>query len=150
MFYILPANPTENTTPSCLNGGPIGFALSGVAIFNGLDAGGRDAVAHEIQDKCQGHPEMTGAYHYHSLSNCIKPQTGSSGAQLIGYALDGFGIFSNIENGKEITNADLDECHGRTSEIDWDGKKVTLYHYYATREYPYTLGCFKGTPLKTG
>ena len=28
-----------------------------------------------------------------------------------------------------------------------DGEKVKTYHYEATLEYPYTLGCFRGTPV---
>ncbi len=148
VMYVFPATPTEKAAPECLPMGIIGISLSGVAIFNGLDAAGRDAPAHEILDKCNGHPERDGVYHYHDLSPCLTSAAKGSGPQLIGYALDGFGIFSNIENGKEITNADLDECHGRTSEIEWDGKKIMLYHYYFTREYPYTLGCFKGNVSK--
>jgi hypothetical protein len=31
-------------------------------------------------------------------------------------------------------------------EILWDGKRVTMYHYHMTNEYPYSLGCYKGTP----
>ena len=27
-----------------------------------------------------------------------------------------------------------------------DGKVVTTYHYSATHEFPYSLGCFHGTP----
>jgi len=46
-----------------------------------------------------------------------------------------------------LTNADLDECHGHTSEIVWDGVAQQMYHYNATAEYPYTVGCFKGTPV---
>ncbi|MGZ4380821.1 MAG: hypothetical protein ACXVZ2_07940 [Gaiellaceae bacterium] len=30
------------------------------------------------------------------------------------------------------------------------GKKVTIYHYVTTAEYPYTLGCFHGTPVHAG
>jgi len=30
--------------------------------------------------------------------------------------------------------------------IDWDGQQVEMYHYHATHEFPYTVGCFKGTP----
>jgi len=26
---------------------------------------------------------------------------------------------------------------------------VSMYHYHATYEYPYTLGCFRGTPITT-
>ena len=65
---------------------------------------------------------------------------------LVGYALDGFGIYSMYDaNGKEYSNADLDACHGITSEVLWDGKLTTMYHYVLTKEYPYTIGCFKGT-----
>jgi hypothetical protein len=119
-------------------------ATTGVLIFNGFDAGKRDAVAYEVQDKCDGHPEKTGQYHYHDLSRCISDSgTGHSG--LIGYAFDGFGIFGlRGESGKELTNQDLDECHGHTHEILWEGKKVSMYHYHSTREFPYTVGCFKG------
>jgi hypothetical protein len=125
----------------------IGVALSGVAIFNALDAAGRDAVAHEVQDRCNGHPQMQGQYHYHGPTDCIPGATASNG--LIGYALDGFGIYSSYdEGGRELTNADLDECHGRVSRIMWDGREVTLYHYVLTREYPYTVGCFRGSALR--
>lgn len=143
----LPATPVAGNQPACLSGGPIGVTLSGSVIFNALDAENRDAVAHETQDSCQGHPERSGAYHYHSLSSCI-PDTQSGQSALMGYALDGFGIYGPRDaSGKILTNADLDECHGTTSEVEWDGQKVVMYHYVATYEYPYTLGCYRGTPI---
>jgi hypothetical protein len=52
----LPANPRAAAAPACLPMGPIRFALTGVAIYNALDAAGLDAAAHEVQDKCSGHP----------------------------------------------------------------------------------------------
>lgn len=142
----LPRDPTLAATATCVPMGAIGHALNGVAIFNALDGRGDDAVAHEVQDSCNGHPERSGEYHYHGPSSCIpgadKPDT------LVGYALDGFGIFSRFDAaGKEYTDADLDACHGITSDIEWNGKKVTMYHYVLTQEYPYTLGCFRGTPV---
>lgn len=48
------------------------------------------------------------------------------------------------------TNADLDRCHGRTSPVLLDGEVVTTYHYSATLEFPYFIGCFTGTPVSTG
>ena len=147
----LPAKPEVAARPSCLPMGPIGIALSGAAIFNALDAVGLDAAAHEIQDKCGGHPERRGLYHYHAGSDCMtetsKTSDGHSG--LVGYALDGFGIFGPLgESGEDLSNADLDACHGHTGKVIWDGKTVTLYHYHLTAEYPYTLGCFTGTPAE--
>jgi hypothetical protein len=34
-----------------------------VLLFDALDEVGRDAVAHEIQDSCDGHPQQGGIYH---------------------------------------------------------------------------------------
>jgi hypothetical protein len=143
----VPANPTIASKPTCIRG-ELGIMLTGSALFSAFDAGGRDAVAWEAQDVCSGHPQAQGAYHYHSLSACISdPGTGQS--NLLGYAYDGFGIYGmRGADGKELTNADLDECHGTTSPVMWDGKLVTMYHYVATREFPYVMGCFKGTPIQ--
>ena len=141
----LPADPQAAAQPSCISMGMIGVALNGVAIFNALDAMGRDAVAHEVQDLCSGHPEPRGMYHYHGPSPCLPGA--AQNEQLIGYAIDGFGIYSTYDaNGTELTNADLDACHGRTSVVQRDGKPQNVYHYVLTREYPYTIGCFVGTP----
>lgn len=144
------AVPAFAASPSCLPLGPIGVMLSGAPIFNSLDDAGKDALAHEIQDSCQGHPMGTGIYHYHSLSLCQEgSEEGEEHSPLVGYALDGFGIFGHLgEDGKVLNNDDLDACHGHTHTVDWDGSERELYHYHATWEYPYTLGCFRGTPVK--
>lgn len=149
LTLALPLAPTFAASPSCVPMGMIGVALNGVAIFNALDDAGRDAVAHEVQDHCHGHPQKRGQYHYHGPSDCV-PGAASNNT-LVGYALDGFGIYSGYdEQGKEITNADLDACHGRVSRILWNGKMVDMYHYVFTREYPYSVGCFRGTPMRAG
>ncbi|MEZ4672110.1 MAG: YHYH protein [Anaerolineae bacterium] len=147
LVYALPANPTVAAQPHCLTPGAVGVLTTGVVIFDALDALNRDAVAHETQDHCQGHPEVTGEYHYHSLTDCLKDE-GVGHSALVGYALDGFGIYGvRGENGDILTNADLDECHGHTHEVEWDGRSVSMYHYHATYEFPYTVGCFRGVPV---
>lgn len=144
--YELPSVPLFAKNPSCVPMGAIGYALNGVAIYNALDAAGRDAVAHEVQDECSAHPQSQGEYHYHGPSDCM-PHADENNT-LVGYALDGFGIYSRFnENGQEYTNADLDECHGIISRVMWDGKMQEVYHYVLTEEYPYTVGCFRGAPL---
>lgn len=41
---------------------------------------------------------------------------------LIGYALDGFGIYSMCDaHRRALTNVDLDACHWRTSTVLWSG-----------------------------
>jgi hypothetical protein len=98
-----------------------------------------------VQDNCDGHPQVSGFYHYHSLSDCIE-DTASGHSALVGYAFDGFGIYGYYgEDGEELTNADLDECHGHTHMIEWNGQMVEMYHYHATHQFPYVVGCFHGT-----
>jgi hypothetical protein len=140
----LPAHPTLVARPHCAPN-IVGIMLSGVLVFNALDDPGRNAVAHETQDRCRGHPQRGGVYHYHSLTNCIADKPGPDGnSPLVGYALDGFGIYGSYADGRQLTSADLDACHGMTSVIDWDGRKVKMYHYVATPDFPYTVGCLRG------
>ena len=147
----LPAAPTAAASPSCLPGGPIGVLLSGAYVFDALDATGRDAVAHEIQDRCDGHAGPGGSYHYHDLTPCLPAGPPGKHSPLVGYALDGYPIYGpRGVGGRLLGNADLDACHGTTGPVILRGKKISIYHYVATAEYPYTLGCFHGTPVHTG
>ena len=144
----LPASPVFADGPSCTPMGAIGVLLTGSVFYNALDAAGLDGVAHEIQDGCQGHPQGAGQYHYHNLTSCIT-DPGDGHSNLLGYAFDGFGFYGTRgEDGSQLTDAALDECHGHMHAIDWDGKAVVMYHYHATAEYPYTLGCFRGVAVR--
>ncbi len=147
LSYSLPLNPIAAGTPSCLGLGAIGVMDDGVLLYDALDAAGRDAVAHETQDSCDGHPDGQERYHYHDVSTCIQ-RTATGSSTLVGYALDGYGIYVERDaKGNLPTDADLDACHGRTSPVMWNGKLTTIYHYDATLEYPYTVGCYHGTPV---
>jgi hypothetical protein len=147
----LPSQPQLLAQPACVPLGMIGFALSGVAIFNAFDLQGRDAPAYEIQDSCNGHPERNGSYHYHDWSPCLAvDRAGRAYAsdEPVGWMLDGFPILGpRDEKGKLITNSDLDECHGRLGAVRVDGQVKQMYHYRFTLEYPYTIGCFRGQPI---
>ena len=143
----LPAVPELAAEASCLGRGVIGIMLSGVPLYNALDEMGRDAVAHEIQDSCEGHPQEEGQYHYHSESDCFEDDEQGHSA-LLGYALDGFGIYGKYGDGGVLLHTeDLDVCHGHSHEILWDGEVREIYHYHFTDDYPYSLGCFMGEPV---
>jgi len=148
--WQLPLAPVVAPSPTCTRGGAIGVLLTGSRLFNASDADGRDAVAHEVQDACDGHPQGQEIYHYHNLTRCNE-QTDTPGqhSPLVGYVADGFGLFGNQgEGGASLTNADLDICHGHTHSIVIDGGPPAVsYHYHATKEFPYTVGCFRGTPV---
>ena len=145
--YQLPANPTAAQSPWCVGLGAIGITRDGVLLFDALDAEGRDAGARELQDSCGGHPEMRGEYHYHAIGACLldaRPGT----AELVGYAIDGYGIYAEWNAAGNLpTDRDLDACHGRTSAVPWNGATATVWHYDVTLEYPYTVGCYHGTPV---
>lgn len=144
---ILPTHPTYLDTPHCM-GGEVGIMLNGVPLFNGFDAEMRDAAAHEVQDHCEGHPQRSGQYHYHRLSSCIKD---ISVKTVLGYALDGFPITGPlVAPGRYLTTANLDVCHGITSEIIEDGEKKVSYHYVMTQDFPYSVSCFRGLPTRIG
>jgi len=147
LSWALPANPVYGSTPTCV-GGEVGIMLTGARLFNAVDGENRDAGAWEIQDHCQGHPDSSHHYHYHTLSSCVTPaDTAGQHSPLIGYAADGFGIYGNLgEAGVALSNADLDKCHGHTHSIVVNGVTVVQYHYHATLGFPYTVGCFRGTP----
>ncbi len=144
LTYSLSANPAYGQ-PQCMSG-EVGILLTGVALFNGFDAGGRDAGAWEVQDSCDGHPQNKGEYHYHTLSRCIKDVGIGT---VIGYGLDGFPITGpKVGDNNFLTTDDLDECHGITSEVILDSKRVTMYHYVMTQDFPYSISCFRAAPIQ--
>lgn len=148
--YTLPALPNVAATSSCVPFGPSGISLSGSAIYHGASTLGNDAAAHEMLDRFGGHTDGTERYHYHfpakDLQDHIHVHAEGHGA-LMGYMLDGFGIYGPYgEKGELLSSKDLDECHGHTHPVLWDGQMVNLYHYHWTYDFPYNIGCFKGTP----
>lgn len=143
--FEVPAKPRKASSAQCINGGAVGMLDSGVALFHAVDATGRDAPANEVQDSCDGHPQISGVYHYHALPRCLKTGSKKAHSKRIGWAFDGFPIYGPRGDGGEyMRNSKLDACHGHSHTIKIDGKRQTLYHYHATMEFPYTVGCFRG------
>jgi hypothetical protein len=138
--FVLPIAPAEAAVPSCVGMGSIGVTLNGVVLYNAVDARGNDAVANEIVDVYGGHPAQTD-YHYHYVPERLDGTPLADGhSPVVGFIRDGFALYGyKGVGGVELSNADLDECHGHSHG--------TLgYHYHATIEYPYTIGCYRGTP----
>ena len=142
----LPRNPKVRRSRTCV-GGTIGVMKSGVPLYSAFDAGGRDAVAHEVQDSCDAHPQMSGQYHYHSLSRCLSDTRSTrSHSKLMGWALDGFGIYGLRGNrGAVMTTAKLDSCHGHSHRLGRSRRRT--YHYHATLDFPYVVSCYRGKPI---
>ena len=136
--FLFAKQPVWSDSPGCLSLGAIGITNNGVVLYSAADARGNDALAHEIVDIYGGHPARD-EYHYHFIPERLDVQrleTGHSG--VVGWILDGFPIHGYYGiGGKEMTNKDLDECHGHQHGS-------IGYHYHATMEYPYTVGCYRG------
>ncbi len=147
--WSLPQNPKKAAKATCTSLGAIGILSDGVLLFNALDRDGHDGVAREVLDNCDGHPMGRGTLHHHNAPSCILAKAKGT-STLIGYATDGFGIYvERSSNGQLLTNGNLDACHGRVSKVLWNGKTQSIFHYVATTEYPYTIGCFEGTKTAT-
>lgn len=148
---IVPAIPQLTGIARCVPYGPTGISLTGNAIYHGASTLATDAAAYEMLDACGGQSDGTFTYHTHYLTDCLldalDPCTSGGHSALMGYVLDGFGIYGpRGEDGTILTSADLDECHGHTHPVLWDGQMTNLYHYHWTYDFPYNVGCFRGTP----
>lgn len=147
-----PAMPQVAERPSCVTYGATGISLAGNGIYHGASTLGNDASAHEMLDECGGQSDGTFTYHTHYLTQCMLDalDTCDGGhSALMGYVMDGFGIYGpRGEDGEILTSAELDECHGHTHPVMWDGELVSLYHYHWTYDFPYNVGCFRGTPVR--
>lgn len=127
-------------------------------------------------DVHNAHVQPGGQYHYHGNPNALFDQSGDVSSPVIGFAADGFPIFGSFiddqgvirevkssyklrEGARPSTTdspggtydgtyrddweyseglGDLDECNGMMR----DGS----YGYYVVDQYPWVLGCYRGTP----
>ncbi|XP_001189765.2 uncharacterized protein LOC755406 [Strongylocentrotus purpuratus] len=142
--YRIAKNPVVNEESTCLPLGPIAIATNGIVMYNPWDTDDENAVegeGAEVFDECDGHPDGLGRYHYHKQpSSCLFTIIEGEPSPLVGVAFDGFAIYGPVnEYGVLLTSDDLDECHGRYNSGG-------VYQYHTTADFPYILGCFRGTP----
>ncbi len=163
--YTIPASPSiaDEVTPIPYIGSAA-VTLSGIPIYGPTEGTGGDVDSLPgIVSACGSHNGPTG-FHTHKIltsseTDCFfTPEEVAEAPQLVGYAFDGFPIYTGIDqytSSWELTDetlfasdtwaahtyvegsGDLDECNGLTDE---DGN----YAYYTTEGFPYVLGCFAG------
>ena len=144
------ACPSKAAKTTATGFGPIGYLLSGEAIYNPYEGDGTtpaltDNVSYTFTtsagvtetasfiDACNSHPTpLSGGYtwHHHAVPTCLAAQIdGTSGpSHLLGVAMDGFPIYGGSDiNGAVITTAQLDACNGITSATPEFPNGV--YHY---------------------
>jgi hypothetical protein len=112
--------------------GAIALAMNGVPIFNALNNRGDDAYLAGELDDWGGHSGKADDYHYHVAP--IHLQT--SPDRPIAYALDGYALYG-------LTEADGSAVQG-LDELNGHAHGGGVYHYHATRTYPYINGGMRG------
>ena len=144
LTFRFPVNPQEASSKSATPLGSIGISLNGVVFFNQY-AGPNQPLTNEINsfDQHNGHPAPGNEYHYHVEPMYLTGKVGKDA--LLGFLLDGFPVYGPQENGKAVSNADLDSYHGHKHATTEFPKGI--YHYHFTNEAPYLNGSgFFGTP----
>ncbi len=142
--YVIPVNPVYRsiaTDPHRVGDGhgPVGVAFNGVK-YDPPAPIHMIIRAHTIApfDHSGGHVNPHAGYHYHAATGKTKEIEQSDGhAPLIGYALDGFGIYAHLDKNGKATK-DLDECSGHYDD-------VRGYHYHASAAGDnQIIGAFRG------
>lgn len=124
--FVIPVTPQYQSSPQRFKRhGGIGLAFNGVK-FDPPAPTHAILAAHTIAplDDHGGHVNPHGGYHYHAATGSTKEIVQADDhAPMIGYAIDGFGIFALLDkNGGKPS--DLDECGGHSDE-------QRGYHYHA-------------------
>ena len=171
MSHTFNTCPTKAATTTATTGGPIGWMISGSALFNATegefsttpaltdnvsytftDSGGVSRTARFI-DSCNGHPTpVTNSYHYHGLPACVTAlvDAAATASHIIGIANDGFPIYGDKDiNGSAVGIDRLDACNGITSATPEFPSGV--YHYVlpaGVTSLRSSIGCYAGTVSK--
>ncbi|MSQ26255.1 MAG: YHYH protein [Dehalococcoidia bacterium] len=144
LVFRLPLVPQPAAALSATPLGPIGVCINGIPFYNQY-AGPSQPLTNEINsfDQYNGHPQMSGQYHYHVEPLSVTAMHGRGA--LLGFLLDGYPVYGPQENGRILTSADLDQFHGHTHTTSEYPQGT--YHYHFTADAPYLNGAgFYGVP----
>ncbi len=137
--FLIPTTPVPLANTSSVQTGDVGLTLNGVVLAAAAPV---DAIlsAYTIAafDDCGGHINPVAGYHYHASTGCTEVGKQADGhAALIGYAMDGYGIYGMLDTEGNEHNV-LDACRGATDS-------VRGYHYHAASPGENMfIGCFHG------
>ena len=173
--WAVPLNPVKAKSVTTINTlmGTIGFTVSGLPIYGPTegpvppDSAYGDPVYNKLVDVCGGHTGYKSDYHHHAIT--LVQQCNLSKQTILGYALDGFPIYTTLGclDKKCAKTALMKSGYAKTGNPktnSWSAytyktsksKNVLdscngrtqpdgTYGYHATTEFPYIIGCFTGT-----
>ena len=177
--WAVALNPVKakSVTPINTVMGTIGFTVSGLPIYGPTegpvpaDSAFGDPVYNKLVDVCGGHTGYKSDYHHHAIT--MEQQCNLSKQTILGYALDGFPIYSTLgcldtkctktaimksgylKTGNPKTNTwsayTYKKSTSNTVLDSCNGRKQPdgTYGYHATTGFPYLLGCLTGTAALT-
>jgi hypothetical protein len=134
----------------------VGLALNGVPIYANFAAPGDDIFTEAATfDRCGAHPQMAGAYHYHSEPYSISYDD----SRFIGVMRDGYPIY-----GRRDANGDLPtlDAYGGHTGTTAHSPATGVYHYHVNeqtsaspgtageKQWFLTTGMFRGAPSACG
>lgn len=115
-------------------GAVVGMALNGVTIFGDFAAPGDDIFQEaETFDRCAGHPQNTGVYHYHAEPTALSYDDD----RFIGVMRDGSPIYGRHDADGSMP-ADLDAAGGHTGTTP--DSATPVYHYHVNLQTSSTPG----------
>jgi hypothetical protein len=173
--WSVPLNPIKASATTSIRNvlGTLGFTVSGLPIYGPTEGqmpaaqAFGDPVYNKILDTCGGHTGPGREYHHHAIT--LEEQCNLSKQKILGYALDGFPIYTTLGclNAKCTKSALMKSGYVKTGDPTsntWDAytyqaskASTTLdacngrtqpdgtYGYHATTNFPYIIGCFAGT-----
>jgi len=173
--WSVPLNPVKASATTTIRNvlGTLGFTVSGLPIYGPTEGpqppaqAFGDPVYNKIMDTCGGHTGPAREYHHHAIT--LAQQCNLSKQKILGYALDGFPIYTTLGclNTKCTKSAVMKSGYvksGDPTTNSWDAytyktSKATgvldacngrtqpdgTYGYHVTTDFPYIIGCFAGT-----
>ena len=155
--------------------GTLGFTVSGLPIYGPTegpvppDSAYGDPVYNKLVDICGGHTGYKSDYHHHAIT--MLQQCNLSKQKILGYALDGFPIYTTLgctdkkctktanmksgylKTGNPKTNSwsayTYKKSNASTVLDSCNGRTQPdgTYGYHVTTDFPYIIGCFTGTAV---
>jgi hypothetical protein len=120
---------SPDTTSAKMNLGTVGLALDGVAIYGNFAAPGDDIFQESVSfDKCDGHPQQQGQYHFHTEPSSLSQDD----ARFIGVMRDGYPIYGR-KDADGTYPADLDASGGHT-HVTAESPSTAVYHYHVNQQ----------------
>lgn len=120
-----PQTPSGATTT--MHGAVVGMALNGVAIFGDFAAPGDDIFQEaETFDRCGGHPQDSGVYHYHGEPYALTYDDD----RLVGILLDGSPVYGRRDQDNSLPTLDAQGGHTGTTP----DSTTPVYHYHINQQ----------------